>query len=72
MDHFIGPEELARMLKVPISWVYDRTRRGHPDRIPHHKVGRYVRFSESELAVYLETRKEPSGGDNPSDDKTSH
>ncbi len=59
MEQLLSVEELAKRLRVPVSWVYDRTRRGHPERIPHLKVGRYVRFSEAEIAVYLELRKEP-------------
>lgn len=59
MCQYMSPEELAKKLGVPVSWVYDRTRRGHPDRIPHHKLGRYVRFSQAEIATYLELRKEP-------------
>lgn len=59
MDQYMSPEELAKKLRVPVSWVYDRTRRGHPERIPHHKMGRYVRFSEAEIATYLALREEP-------------
>lgn len=62
VDQYISPEELAKKLRVPVSWVYDRTRRGHPDQIPHEKLGRYVRFSEAEVATYLELRKEPKIG----------
>jgi integrase len=36
--------DLAAHLSVPVSWVYDRTRREGPDRIPHIKLGRYARF----------------------------
>jgi len=32
--------EVAELLKVPISWVYERTRRRGIERIPHFKVGK--------------------------------
>jgi hypothetical protein len=37
-------EETARVLHVPISWVYERTRRRGKERIPHMKLGKYLRF----------------------------
>jgi hypothetical protein len=37
-------EETARVLHVPISWVYGRTRRRGKERIPHVKLGKYLRF----------------------------
>ena len=32
--------EIAGMLKVPVSWVYERTRRRGRERIPHVKLGK--------------------------------
>ena len=57
MDQLLSAKELAGRLRVPVSWIYDRTRADGPDRIPHYKIGKYVRFSEAEVAVYLELRK---------------
>lgn len=57
MEHLLSAKDLAARLKVPVSWVYDRTRINGPDCIPHYKIGKYVRFSEAEVAVYLELRK---------------
>ena len=36
--------ELAAYLRVPKTWIYDRTRIDGPDIIPHVKLGKYVRF----------------------------
>jgi len=47
--------EVAELLRVPVSWVYERTRRRGIDRLPHLKVGKYVRFGLSEIEGYLET-----------------
>lgn len=46
------PEELAARLKVPVSWVYEQSRQ---NRIPTHRVGRYIRF---DLAEVLESQKQ--------------
>lgn len=47
--------EIAAALKVPISWVYERTRRSGSDRIPHIKLGKYLRFRWSEVGQWLES-----------------
>ncbi len=52
-------EDLAKALKVPKSWLYDRTRR-KKDSIPHIKVGRYPRFLLPQVLAWLESKKEKS------------
>ncbi len=47
-------QELAKVLCVPSSWIYDRTRR---NVIPHIKVGRYARFNPNEVLSWLESQK---------------
>lgn len=44
MNHLLKLHELATLLGVPVSFVYDRTRLNSPDPIPHFKLGKYVRF----------------------------
>jgi hypothetical protein len=58
----ITPEELADWLKVPLSWIYDRTRRAGPERLPVYKIGRYLRFSVLEIEDYLRVKAtDPDG-----------
>ena len=38
-------DHLADYLGVPRTWIYDRTREDGPERIPHVKLGKYVRFN---------------------------
>ena len=45
--------EIARVLHVPVSWVYDRTRRRGKERIPHIKLGKYLRFEISAVSDWL-------------------
>ena len=50
-------EEVAELLKVPKSWVYERTRRRGLDRLPHIKLGKYLRFEEPVIKQYLEEQR---------------
>lgn len=50
--------DLAGMLKVPVSWVYEHVRRRGKERIPHIKLGKYLRFEEAEVRTWLQTQRE--------------
>ena len=53
--------DVATLLKVSQSWVYEHTRaRGTPrsDRLPHIKIGKYVRFDPQLVRAFLERRTE--------------
>ena len=53
-DGLLTASEVAHLLKVPVSWVYARTRRRGFDRMPHFKLGKYLRFSEQEVLDWLQ------------------
>ena len=55
-------QEVAGMLRVPVSWVYERTRRQSPETLPHIKVGKYLRFFETDVANYLQMLQGRNGG----------
>src|SRR5712691_501102 len=46
-------EDVAEILKVPVSWVYERTRRRGADRIPGFRLGKYWRFREADVLAWL-------------------
>jgi len=52
--------EVADLLQVPSSWVYDRTRSRGVDRLPGFRLGKYLRFDETEVFAWLERQR--SGG----------
>ena len=52
----VTPQELAAILKVPVSWIYQRTRLG-PRAIPFIRVGRYVRFDPQQVIAFLKERQ---------------
>jgi hypothetical protein len=43
------PEELAKHLQVKKRWIYDRTRQAGAERIPHTKLGKYIRFDPNSV-----------------------
>ena len=51
-DKLLTVKEMAEILSVPISWLYQRTRLGQ-DVIPHIKMGKYVRFKPDEVIAFL-------------------
>jgi excisionase family DNA binding protein len=50
-------EEVAALLKVPPSWVYDRTRLRTKERIPGFRLGKYWRFREVDVLAWLEKQR---------------
>ena len=48
--------EASKVLGVPKSWVYARVESPECD-LPHFKLGRYIKFRESEFLAYLETNR---------------
>ena len=49
----LTPEQVAEMLQIKLSTLYSWT---HQRKIPHLKVGRLVRFSQSDLEKWLQTK----------------
>ncbi|MBI4591455.1 MAG: helix-turn-helix domain-containing protein [Candidatus Rokubacteria bacterium] len=49
-EELLTLDEVAQLLKVPKSWIYERTRR---KLIPHVKLGKYLRFPRSALSRWV-------------------
>jgi excisionase family DNA binding protein len=49
-------EEVARLLRVPVSWVYGRTRKRSLERLPGYRLGKYWRFREEDITAWLESQ----------------
>jgi excisionase family DNA binding protein len=47
----LNAEEVARILRVPKSWIYSHLR-----ELPAIRLGRYVRFRRCEIERFLENR----------------
>ncbi len=46
--------EVAAALRVPASWVYERVRRPGKGRMPHLKIGKYLRFRLKDVRMWVE------------------
>jgi len=49
-------DEVARLLRVPVSWVYGRTRKRLLERLPGYRLGKYWRFREEDITAWLESQ----------------
>lgn len=49
-------DEMASLLRVPKSWLYERTRQGQ-SAIPHLKLGLYVRFDPKEVITFFKAKE---------------
>lgn len=55
--NLITPEELAQKLRIPLSRVYQETRKRGDDAIPVIRIGKYCRFSLPEVMNWLQRRQ---------------
>jgi excisionase family DNA binding protein len=49
-DRLLTAEDVAELLRLPVSTIYDLARTG---RLPHLRIGRALRFSRHDLEVHL-------------------
>ena len=57
LHELLTVEDVAALLKVSKSWVYERTRRrslSPGERLPHIKIGKYIRFDARAVHAFLE------------------
>jgi excisionase family DNA binding protein len=52
-NELLTVSEIAQALKVPVSWIYERCRRRGSERIPHIKLGKYLRFEITAVQNWL-------------------
>jgi excisionase family DNA binding protein len=68
-DALLTVNEVADLLHVPMSWVYEHTRRRCLNRIPGFRLGKYWRFREDDILRWIESQrtsgsKSDSGSEN--------
>lgn len=56
-ERLLTVEEVAEMLRVPVSWVYSRTRRRTACGLPGFRLGKYWRFRHEDVMEWLESQK---------------
>ena len=55
-DRLLDVKAAAELLNVPESWIYQHVRAGAEEKLPHFKLGKYIRFSAKALKQWLEAR----------------
>jgi excisionase family DNA binding protein len=61
-DDLLTAEEVAALLRVTLAWVYAQTRR---KRIPHLRLGRYVRYRREALGAWMKEVETTSSTPSP-------
>ena len=56
MEPLLTIQDVAKLLRVPVSWVYDRLRKNAPSPLPGFKLGKYWRFRQTEIVAWLNAR----------------
>jgi len=54
---FLTIDEVSEVLKVPKTWIYQRTRERSPSTIPFYKLGKYLRFDIDEVLAWLREQR---------------
>jgi excisionase family DNA binding protein len=57
VETLLSVEEVAKFLKVPVSWVYGRTRSRGTNRIPGFRLGKYWRFRLEDVVAWLDRQR---------------
>ena len=55
-------QEAAELLRVRVSWLYERTR---TNAVPHVKLGKYLRFDRDELLAWARSFGRDGAGRDP-------
>jgi excisionase family DNA binding protein len=58
-DEVITANEVAALLRMTAAWVYAETR---CNRIPHMRLGRYVRYRRSAIESWMATLEDEGRG----------
>jgi excisionase family DNA binding protein len=53
-------DDAAKVLHLKRTWLYERTRK---NAIPHHRFGKYIRFTEADLDAIITMAGQPNRSD---------
>ncbi len=57
VEKFLTPDDLAEAWKIPRSWIYEHTRRGTDDPLPHFRLGKHLRFRVAEIEEWIQNHR---------------
>lgn len=55
-QEILTPEEVAALLRVSLTWVYEKSRRRQKNPLPTVRIGRYLRFSRTAVLAWFESK----------------
>lgn len=58
VEPLLTPTEMASVLRVPLSWIYNYSRRKGKNTIPIVRCGKYLRFSAEKVRAWLDEQNE--------------
>jgi excisionase family DNA binding protein len=54
VTRFITPQQLSEMLSLPLTFIYEHTRRGSSDPIPGaFRFGKHLRFDQEQIEKWI-------------------
>jgi excisionase family DNA binding protein len=53
----LNVQQVAELLQVPVSWVYERVRKRSLERLPGYRLGKYWRFRESDIQAWIDRQR---------------
>jgi len=56
VQEILTPEEVAILLRVQPTWVYEKTRSRSRDPLPVHRIGKYLRFHRAEVLEWFDRK----------------
>jgi hypothetical protein len=61
-EDILTPEELSSRLKLPVSWIYEKSRSNgkHGNPLPVLRCGRYLRFSWPDVVTWMRSNNNSS------------
>ncbi len=58
--YLLTVQEVAAILRVPVSWVYGRMRSRSRERLPGYRLGKYWRFQKEEVLTWVASHRRDS------------
>ena len=56
-DRLLTVDEVADLLRVKPSWIYERVRARKGVKLPHIKMGHYLRFEREAIEEFLQRQR---------------
>ncbi len=56
-NRLLTVQEVAGLLQVPVSWVYERVRKRSLARLPGYRLGKYWRFRQADVLTWIERQQ---------------